>query len=215
MSLVNLLKWVGILCTPRLKFVPATMNTREGFDLRVCRLVDGSALLYVPHGGRSGMFCCEVEWALGMHEARADKVRAGEYLAWVNAKGWSDWNQSTVTGRKMISIGNGVFLYEKRRLSQWMTWVIKWRMERSAELDVLMRHYQNFIFMSLLNHLWDDINRRPAGFVERWALRGPDAAEDAWNEAESAFPGLKEKKHSRTLFEVLKEDQAAAHPRAA
>ncbi len=59
-------------------------------------------------GGGVGCFA-----ALGMHEARADKARVGEYLAWVNANGWSDWNQSTVTGRKMISIGNGVFLYEK------------------------------------------------------------------------------------------------------
>ena len=181
---------------------------REGFDLRVCRLVDGSALLYVPHGGRSGMFCCEVETVLGMHDAA--KVRVGEYLAWINAECWSDRKQSTVTGRKMISVGNGVMLYDKRRLSQWMAWVIKWRMKRNAELDMLMRHYQNFIFMSLLNHLWDDINRRPAGFVERWALRGPDAVEEAWAEAESVYPGLKEKKHSRALFEVLKEDHAAA-----
>jgi hypothetical protein len=115
MFIVMLLKWAGILFTPLLMFRPATMNTREGFDLRVCRLVDGSALLYVPHGGRSWMFCYEVETALGMHDAHADKVRVGEYLAWVkvNAKGFRDWNQSTVTGRKMISVDDVVILYEK------------------------------------------------------------------------------------------------------
>ena len=199
MLLVMLRQWLGILFTPRLNFVPATMNTREGFDLRVCQLVDGSALLHVPHAGTPGMFCCEVETALGIHH---DKAHVGEYLSWVNAKGWSDWNRSTVTGRKMIYVGDRVILYEKRRLSQWMTWVIKWRMERNEEL---VRHYRNFSFMSLLNHLWDDIDRRPAGFVERWALRGPEAVEEAWAEAESVYPGLKEKKHSRALFEVLKD----------
>ncbi len=110
-----------------------------------------------------------------------------------------------LTVRKMISVGNEVMLYEKRRLSQWMALVIKWRMERNAELDLLMRHYQNLSFMCLLNRLWDDINRRPAGFIERWALRGPEAVEEVWAEAESICPGLKEKKHSRALFEILKE----------
>lgn len=198
-------KWVGILFTPSLNFVPATMNTREGFDLRVCRLVDGSALLYVPHGGRSGMLCCEVESALGMHEARAAGVRPTEYLAWVNAGGWTDWNSNSVTGREMISIGNGCMMYPRRQLSSWMSWIIKWRMVRNAKMDKLMRHYGNVHFMSLLNHLWDDIYRQPAGFVERWALKGPERAYEAWAEAETISPQLKEKKHARALFEILKD----------
>ena len=205
---LNMRKWAAILLTPCLNFVPATMNMREGFDLRVCRLVDGSALLYVPHGGRSGMFCCEVETALGMHEARAAKVRVSEYLAWVNAGAWSDWNQSSVTGRKMIAVGNGLMLYDKRRLSPWMNRMVTWRMERNAELDMSMRHYLNFGFMSLLNHLWDDISRTPVGFVERWALKGPEAVDMAWDEAVTVYPKLKDEKHSRTLFEALKEDLA-------
>jgi hypothetical protein len=181
------------------------MNSREGFDLRVCQLIDGSALLHVPHGGRSGMFCCEVEMALGMHEARATTVRATEYLSWINTKGWSDWNKRTVTGRKMIVIrDSGCMLYEKRRLSPWMAWMIKWRMHRNIELDVLMRHYQNFHFMTLLNYLWIDLYRTPKGFVETWALRGPDAVDEAWAEAETISPELKEKKYGRALFEALK-----------
>jgi hypothetical protein len=59
-------------------------------------------------------------------------------------------------------------------------------------------------FMSLLNHLWTDLYREPQGFVERWALRGPEAADDAWAEAETLSPKLKGKKHGRALFEVLK-----------
>ena len=203
---LNVRKWAAILLTPRLNFVPATMNMREGFDLRVCRLVDGSALLYVPHGSRSGMFCCEVETTLGMHEARAAKGRMSEYLVWVNAGAWSDWNQSSVTGRRMIAIGNGLMLFDKRRLSPWMTWMITWRMERNAELDMSMRHYLNYGFTSLLNHLWDDISRKPAGFVERWALKGPEAVDGAWDEAVAVYPKLKDKKHSRALFEALKKD---------
>lgn len=198
------LKWAGILFTPRLNFVPATMDGREGFDLRVCRLVDGSALLYVPHGGRSGMFCCEVESALGMHEARAAKVRPTEYLVWVNAGGWTDWNSNSVTGREMISIGNKCMMYARRQLSSWMNRIIKWRMVRNARMDSLMKHYGNPHFMSLLNHLWDDINREPAGFVERWALKGPERVDEAWAEAESVSPELKKKKHARALFEHLK-----------
>ena len=151
------------------------------------------------------MFCCEVEMALGMNEARASKVRATEYLSWINAKGWRDLNQHTVTGRKMINVCDyGCMLYEKRRLSPWMAWMIKWRMHRNIKLDVLMKHYQNMHFMSLLNHLWTDLYREPQGFVERWALRGPEAADDAWAEAETLSPKLKEKKHGRALFEVLK-----------
>jgi hypothetical protein len=200
-------KWVGILLTPRLNFVPATMNGREGFDLRVCRLVDGSALLYVPHGDRSGMFCCEVMTALGMHQARVRKVRVVSYLAWVNAGAWSDWNQSSVTGRKMIEIGDELMAYNKRELSPWMIWMITWRMQRNAELDRFMRHYHNFSFMSLLNHLWDDIERTPSGFVERWALKGPEAVDEAWDEAVTFKPELEEdKKHSRALFEALKKE---------
>ena len=198
-------KWVAILLTHRLNFMPATMDMREGFDLRVCRLVDGSALLYVPHGSRSGMFCCEVETTLGISEARA-AAKVHMYLAWVNAGAWSDWNRTSVTGRKMIAIGNELMLYDKRRLSQWMTWMITWRMERNAELDMSMRHYLNYSFTSLLNHLWDDISRKPAGFVERWVLKGPEAVDDAWDEAVAVYPKLKDKKHSRTLFEALKED---------
>lgn len=201
------LKWVGILFTPRLNFVPATMNRREGFDLRVCRLVDGSILLYVPHGGRSGMICCEVESALGMHEARSAKVRPTEYLAWVNAGGWTDWNSNSVTGREMISIGNGCMMYARRQLTSCMNRIIKWRMVRNARMDSRMRHYGNVHFMSLLNHLWDNIDREPAGFVERWALQGPERVDEAWAEAESIFPALKEKKHARAFFEHLKEVQ--------
>ena len=199
-------KWVGILLTPRLRFVPATMNTREGFDLRVCRLVDGSALLYVPHGSRTGMFCCEVETALGMHQARARKVRVPSYLAWVNAGALNDWNQSSATGRKMIGIGNALMAYNERELSPWMIRMITWRMQRNAELDMLMRHYLNFTFMSLLNHLWDDIDRTPPGFVERWALKGPEAVDEAWDEAVTFKPELEDTKHSRALFEALKKD---------
>jgi hypothetical protein len=200
-------KWVGILFTPRLEFTPATMNMREGFDLRVCRLVDGSVLLHVPHGGRSGMFCCEVEMALGVHEDKTAKVRATEYAVWINAKGWRDWNQCTVTGRKRISIGDDkCMLYEKRRLSPWMVQMIKWRMQKHNDVDVLMRHYRNFHFMAVLNYLWDNIDRIPKGFVERWALRGPEALDQAWAEAETISPGLQEKKHTRILFDVLKEE---------
>lgn len=205
MFLVWLRKWIGILFTPCLMFKPAIMDRREGFDLRVCRLVDGSALLYVPHGARSGMFCCEVETALGMHKPRAATVDAQEYLVWVNAVGWTDWNRSTVTGRAMISVENGCMAYEKRRLSAWMSWMIKRRMVRDARTDALMRHYRNYHFMSLLNHLWDDIDRRPYGFVERWALRGPEHVDEAWAEAKSIYPKLEDQKASRALFEVLKD----------
>jgi hypothetical protein len=201
-------KWVGILFTPRLEFSPATMNHREGFDLRICRLVDGSALLHVPHGYRSGMFCCEVEQALGMIKSRASNFKATQYLSWINIDGWKDWNKCTVTGRKIITINDSAcMLYDKRRLSSLMAWMIEWRMQgRNRELDALMRHYQNFHFMSLLNHLWIDIYRKPKGFAERWALRGPEAADDAWAEAETLSPELKEKKHGRALFEALKNE---------
>jgi len=203
MAWLWLRKWAAILLTPSLKFVPTTMNMREGFDLRLCRLVDGSALLYVPHGGRTGMFYCEVEMALGLMHAAS----ASEYLIWVNAEGWSDWNQNTVSGREMISVGDTrCMAHDKRRLSPWMAWMIKWRMQRTAELDHAMRHYQNYHFMSLLNHLWDSIDRRPKGFVERWALKGPEAADDAWTEAVSVSPALLQKNASSALFEVLKEE---------
>jgi hypothetical protein len=198
-------KWVGILLTPQLQFSPATMNYREGFDLRICRLVDGSALLHVPHGSRSGMFCCEVEQVLGMIESCASNVEATQYLSWVNIDGWKDRNNRTITGLKMITIHDSAcMLYDKRRLSPLMAWMIKWRMHRNRELDVFMRHYQNFHFMTLLNHLWNNLHRKPEGFVERWVLQGPQALDEAWAEAETVFPNLNEKKHTRALFEVLK-----------
>ena len=150
------------------------------------------------------MFCFEVESALGVHEARAGRKRPTEYLAWVNAGGWTDGNRNSVTGREMISISNWCMVYASRRLSSWMSWMIKWRMVRNARMDLLMKHYGNMHFMSLLNHLWDDIDRQPAGFVERWALKGPERAELPWIEAESISPKLKEKKHARALFEILK-----------
>ena len=187
-------KWAGILLTPRLRLAPATMSGREGLDLRVGRLVDGSALLYVPHGARTGMFYCEVETALDMRETRADT----EFLVWVGAGGWTDSCETTVTGRKKIYVGA-----HGRRLGPWMAAVAKWRMERNAELDESMRHYRNFHFMSLLNHLWDAIQRTPKGFVERWALRGPAAAEEAWAEAETVYPKIKGDVHRRALFDVL------------
>jgi hypothetical protein len=200
-------KWIGILFTPSLEFSLATMNYREGFDLRICRLVDGSALLHVPHGFRSGMCCCEVEQALGVLESRASNVKATQYLSWINIDGWNDWNTRTVTGRRMIGIdGSACMLYDKRRLSPWMVWMIKWRMHRNRELDAAMRHYQNFHVMSLLNHLWIDLHRKPEGFVERWVLRGPQAVDEAWAEAKTISSDLNEKKHSHALFEVLKKE---------
>jgi hypothetical protein len=48
-----------------------------------------------------------------------------------------------------------------------MARMIKWQMHRNIEFDVLMRHYQNVHFMSLLNHLWNDLYRKPKGFEER------------------------------------------------
>ena len=204
---LHLRKWAGILLTSSLKFTAATMNLREGFDLRLCRLWDGSALLHVPHGARSGMFCCEVESALDMYEARAARVRVSEYLVWVNADGWRDWKKKTITDREMISVSCSKCIHpDKRRLSQWMVWVIKWRMQRIAELDFSLRHYRSFHFMCLLNHLWCDIHREPHGFVERWALKGPEAAEEAWSEAVSIHPELLQEKQARSLFEVLKNE---------
>jgi hypothetical protein len=204
---MSLRKWVGTLLTPSLKFTPATMNMREGFDLRLCRLWDGSALLYVPHGARPGMFCCEVESALDMHKARAAQVRVSEFMVWVNADGWIDWKRKTITDREMISINDRECINpDRRRLNPWMVWMIKWRMQRIAELDFSLRHYQSFHFMCLLNHLWCDIYREPHGFVERWALKGPEAAEEAWSEAVSIRPELLQKKEARSLFEVLKKE---------
>ena len=181
-------KWVGILFTPCLRFTAATMNMREGFDLRVCHLLDGSALLYVPHGYSSGMFCYEVEAALCMNRARRGQVRPSSFVAWVNAGEWSDLNRRTVTERKMISITNNCMPVAERRLSPWMIWMIQWRMRRDADLDVTMRHYQNILFMTCLYHLWLEIHRTPEGFVERWALRGPEAMDEARAEAETLKP---------------------------
>ena len=193
----------AVLLTPRFNFVPATMNNREGFDLRVCPLVDGSALLHVPHGSRSGMFCCEVEMALDMYrpEGRFCNRRAVEYLTWVRAGFWTDHKHITVTGRKSIYVE-----CYGRTPSSWITRLIKWRTRKDHDMDVEMRHYSNFSFMSLLNHIWDSIRRTPKGFVERWALKGPEALDEAWKEACAINPKLNDKDSTMlALFNVLKE----------